>query len=34
MREFTGDAAEDASCDAAGVKDLDHKTIPPSVFQY
>lgn len=30
MREFTGDAEEDASCEASGVNDLDHKTTPPS----
>ena len=33
MRELTGEAVEDASCEAAGVNDLDHNTIPPGFVQ-
>lgn len=33
MREFTGDAEEDASWDAAGVNERDHSTIPPIIVQ-
>lgn len=29
IREFTGEAEDDARCEASGVKDRDHKTIPP-----
>lgn len=29
IRELTGDAADEASWDASGVKERDHKTIPP-----
>lgn len=29
MRELTGDAEEDARCEASGVKERDHRTTPP-----
>jgi hypothetical protein len=30
MRELTGEADEDARWDASGVKERDHRTIPPA----
>lgn len=33
MRELIGDAEEDASREASGVNDLDHRTIPPFIGQ-
>ena len=30
IKEFTGEADDDAVCSAAGVKERDHSTIPPT----
>jgi hypothetical protein len=34
MRELTGEAEEEARCDASGVKERDHRTMPPAKIQY
>jgi len=31
MREFTGDEGEEAKWDASGVKERDHRTMPPVI---
>jgi hypothetical protein len=31
MRELTGEEEDEASCEASGVKERDHKTMPPAM---